>query len=517
MRRHVKAPLLLLAAALSLSLMSCSSGPQADPGTVNFLIESMPASLDPRVGTDAQSERIDSLLFSSLLERDAQMNLRGDLAERWESPDPLTYIFHLRNGVRFHDGRALTSADVKFTFDSILSGAIPTQKRGSYRPIRAVEAPDPQTVIFHLTGPDASFLWNLSRPAVGIVPAGSGANLALNPIGSGPFRFVSADQDEDVVVERNPNYFGTPPVIQRVRFRIVPDAIVRALELRKGTGDLESSSLPADMVAALQRVPALSVTDQPGTEYAYVAINFDDPALSRREVRQALAYATDRESIVRYLLHGEARIADGLLPPGSWAYESNVQRYPYDPARAQQLLDAAGLPRRPEMRGMRLHLVLKTTTDEATRLYATVLQDQWRRVGVDLELRSLETATLLSDVNRGDFQLYTLRWVGANNDPAIFEFVFSSHRMPPDGANRGHYRNPRVDALVDHARVEPDQEKRRQMFSEVQQIVAEDLPYLNLWFTDNVSVHQRRIENIALMPDNNYDFLSGITLRNDQP
>ncbi len=134
----------------------------------------MPASLDPRIGTDAQSQRLHSLIFSGLLERDDQMNPRGDLAERWETPDPLTYIFHLRHGVRFHDGRPLTSADVKFTFDSILSGAIRTPKRGAFRMVASVEAPDAATVIFRLREPFASFLWNLVRPSVGIVPAGAG-------------------------------------------------------------------------------------------------------------------------------------------------------------------------------------------------------------------------------------------------------------------------------------------------------------------------------------------------------
>jgi peptide/nickel transport system substrate-binding protein len=352
---------------------------------------------------------------------------------------------------------------------------------------------------------------------VGIVPAGSRADFAGHPIGSGPFRFVRALQDEEVVLERNPDYFRTAPLIEKVRFRIVPDAVVRALELRKGTGDLESSSLPADMVAVLRKDPALSVTEDSGTEYAYVAINFDDPALAHREVRQALAFATDRETIIRYLLRGQARLADSLLPPNSWAYEPNVAHYPYDPARAELLLDAAGFPRRPELGGMRLHLVLKTSTEESTRLLGAALQEQWRRVGVDLELRSLELATLLSDVNRGNFQLYTLQWVGGNNDPDIFEYVFSSRRMPPDGANRGHYRNARVDALLDQARVEPDQEKRRQLFAGVQRIVAEDLPYLSLWYTDNICVHRRRVENIALLPGGDYSFLSGITLRTGQP
>src|SRR5712692_8461528 len=161
-----------LLASLLLLFAGCSPNRAAEPDTINFLIETMPANLDPRIGTDAQSQHVDSLLFSGLLDRDAQMNLRGDLAESWESPDPLTYVFHLRRGVRFHNGRPLTSADVKYTFDSILSGAIKTPKRGSFRALASVETPDAQTVIFHLREPYASFPWNLVRPAVGLVPAG---------------------------------------------------------------------------------------------------------------------------------------------------------------------------------------------------------------------------------------------------------------------------------------------------------------------------------------------------------
>ena len=488
----------------------CSRAVATTPGAVTFLIETMPANLDPRVGTDAQSQRIDGLIFSGLVERDEQMNLRGDLAESWETPDSLTYIFHLKRGVRFHDGRLLTSADVKYTFDSILSGAIPSPKRGSFRMVRAIDAPDASTVIFHLSEPYASFLWSLARPAVGIVPGGAGADFAQHPVGTGPFEFVSAKQDDEVVLDRNADYFGRPAKISRVRFRVVPEAIVRALELRKGTADLELNSLAADMVPVMKREPSIEVTEQPGTIYAYVAFNLDDAKLASRDVRQALAYATDREQIIRYLLRGQARTADEPLPPNSWAYDPDISRYSFDPARAEWLLDAAGFPRRPENGGMRLTLTLKTSTEESVRLLGAVLREQWRRVGVDLELRPLEFATLYSDITRGNFELYTLRWVGANNDPDIFEYIFSSTKMPPAGANRGHYRNAGLDALIDQARVEGDRAKRRKLFGAIQKIITEDEPYLSLWFADNVCVHRTRISNIHLTPSGDYDFLRDI-------
>jgi peptide/nickel transport system substrate-binding protein len=498
---------------LLLALTSCSHTVSTEPGVVNFLIESMPTNLDPRIGTDGQSERIDSLLFSSLVELDNHRIPHGDLAETWEMPDPVTYVFHLRGGVKFHDGRPLTSADVKYTFDSIINGSVTTSKRGSLRLVKLIEAPDAATVIFHMSEPNGGFLTDICRPAFGVVPAGAGSETAEHPIGTGPFRFVSAQQDDNVVLERYQTYFGTPAKIEQVRFRVVPEAVVRALELRKGTADLEMSSLAPDMIPVLRQQSSLDVTEQPGTNYAYVAFNFDNPVLGRREVRQALALATNREEIIRYLYRGQARLADGPLPANSWAYEPDITRYRYDPQQAERLLDLAGLPRKAETGGMRVKLTLKTSTEESTRLLGAVLQEQWRKVGVDLELRSMEPATLFSDIARGDFELFTLRWIGVNNDPEFYEFAFSSKRIPPMGGNRGHYRNPEVDALLDQARVEGDREKRRQLFSKVQKIIAEDLPYVSLWFMDNISVHRKRISDVQISPTGDYDFLRSIVAR----
>jgi peptide/nickel transport system substrate-binding protein len=501
--------LLLLTLAVAFLLAGCSRSTSPDPSALTFLLESNPTNLDPRYSTDAQSAHIDGLLFGSLLERDEQMNLHGDLAESWDTPDPLTYVFHLRRSIRFHDGRPLTSADVKATFEFIMDPANRSPKRGAFRTVTRIEAPNDTTVIFHLKEPYASFTTNLVRGAVGIAPANAAADFARRPIGSGPFRFVSQSQDDEVVLERNPDYYRGAPSVSRVRFRVVPDAIVRALELRKGSADLELSSLAPDMIPVLAKQPTLGVTQRPGTNFTYLGINLEDPVLSHREVRQALALATDREALIRYLLHGQARVASGILPPNHWAHEPNVTQYKLDTARAEQLLDAAGFPRKPD--GTRLHITLKTSTDEQFRLIGAALQEQWRRVGVDLELRPLEFATLLSDAVKGNFQLNLLRWVGANNDPDIFEFVYSSKRFPPDGANRGHYRNPRIDALTDQIRVEMDREKRKAFCSEAQKILADDLPYLPLWFTDAVSVHRRSLGDLPLSPTADYDFLS--TLR----
>jgi peptide/nickel transport system substrate-binding protein len=507
MLRRASQLLSFLAASCAFLCFGCRQQPR-QPDAVTFLIESNPPNLDPRYATDGQSARIGGLIFDALLERDDQMNLHGDLAESWTNPDPLTYLFHLRHDVKFHDGRPLTSADVKSTIEFMVNPANHSPKQGAFRLVTSIEAPDPMTVIFHLKEPYASFLWNLERSAIGIVPAGASADFARRPIGTGPFRFVNQAQDDYVALERNPSYFRGAPKIQTVIFRVVPDAIVRALELRKGSADLEMSSLSPDLIPILARQSDLVVSRRTGTNLAYLGFNFADPILSRREVRQALAYGTDRQSLIKYLLHGQGELASGLLPPSNWAYQPDVLVYPYDPAQAEKLLDAAGFPRLSDGKRSRFHLTLKVSTEEPARLLAAALQEQWKKIGVELEIRPLELATLFSDLSKGNFQITSLRWVGANNDPDIFELVFSSKRFPPNGFNRGHYSNPQMDLLTTQIRTEMNQEKRKELCSLAQKLVADDLPYLPLWFVDVVSVHRRALGDLSLSPTGDYAFLA---------
>jgi peptide/nickel transport system substrate-binding protein len=328
--------------------------------------------------------------------------------------------------------------------------------------------------------------------------------MSRHPIGSGPFRFVSAEPDKEVIIERNDGYWGAQAHLQRVRFAVIPDATTRALELRKGSADIAVTSLTGDMVLALERESNLEVMHAPGTVLAYIAFNTRDPILKDVRVRQAIAYAVDRTPMIHYLQRDFARPAYSLLPPESWAYNGDVPRYDYNPERARQLLEQAGYP---AVDGVRFHLALKTSTDENPRLVAAVLQQQLRDVGIALDIRTYEFATFFSDVSRGAYQLHTLRWVGGNEDPDIFEYVFHSAKFSPHGANRTYYANPRVDALIDQARSELDQNARKQMYAEIQRIVAEDLPYIDLWYFENVMVHTKRLRNLTLNPPGNYDFL----------
>ncbi len=501
--------LFLFLSGCFLPLLSCSQAP--DPNTLVMIIESSPTNLDPRVGIDAQSERIDELLFDALLIRDEHLNVQPGLAERWEIPDPLTYVFHLHRGVMFHDGRPFTSRDVKWTFDSLLEGKIRSTKSAAYRFVDHIETPDDFTVIFHLKEPNSTLLWNLSEGASGIVPYGSLDEITRKPIGSGPFKFVSAEQDKEVIIERNDNYWGAKARLARVRFTVVPDPTTRALELRKGSADAAINALTSDTIVALEREPNVQIERAPGTVLSYLAFNLRDPALRDVRVRQAIAYAIDRGPLLQYIWRGFAQPALSVLPPQSWAYDSDVATYPHNPEKARQMLDAAGYP---VQKGVRFHLTMKTSTEESTRLLAAVLQQQLRDVGIALDIRTFEFATFFADVTSGAFQLYSLRWIGGNEDPDIFEYSFHSNRFPPKGANRGFYSNPKVDSLIDQARRETDQSARKRMYAEVQEILAQEEPYINLWYFDNVLVHTRRVLNLSLNPAGNYDFLKTAEIGN---
>ena len=504
-------PLWCMVFLLSLcTMLGCAR--HADPQTLVMIIENSPTNLDPRIGTDAQSERIDQLIFDSLVHRDEHFNIQPWVAERWEVPDLRTYIFHLHQGIRFHDGRTLTARDVKWTLDSIRDGSLISLKTTTYRLITSVDTPDELTLILHLSEPDATLLYNLSDGAFGIVPYGSDKRFGRAPIGSGPFRFVSQEPDSHVIIDRNDNYWGQHARVERVRFTVVPDVTTRALELRKGSADISpGGSLTADIVGTLRRNPNLVVEEKPGTVLAYLTFNLRDPILKDVRVRQALAHAIDRKPILHYLFGDAGRLADSVLPPQHWAYSSDVAHYDYDPAVANQMLDAAGYPCGPD--GIRFHLLMKTSTEETTRLLAAVLQQQLRQAGIALDIRSFEFATFYSDVLKGAFQLYSLRWIGGNEDPDIFYYAFHSSSFPPKHANRGYYVNREVDRLIDEGRTTLDQQKRKQIYAQIQQILARELPYINLWYFDNVAVHSQRVKNLRLNPAGNYDFLATVELQ----
>jgi peptide/nickel transport system substrate-binding protein len=521
-----------------LVVMTGCHGSVREPGTVVVILESSPNNLDLRQGTDAQSERVGGLIFDALVKKDERYNLVPWLATSWEQPDPLTWVIHLCDGVRFQDGRPLESADVVWTIESLIDPRVAgliSAKSGNFASVDHAEARDRLTVVVHLKRPDAGLLFNMSDGLFGVVPRGAGKDFGLAPVGSGPFRFVSQVQDKEVVLERNPEYWGdpeerqptlsdkagksgAPDSVQRIRFAVVPDAITSALEMRKGSADIASNVLTLDMVHALKGAPGLATASGLGSNVYYLNFNVADPLLRDKRVRQAIALALDRPAIVSALWRGHARLADSLLPIGHWARaaDGELALYPHDPARAQALLQAAGFAAGRD--GVRLRLTLKTSTDETTRLLAAVLQQQLRAAGIALNIRSAEFGTFYADITHGAFQMYVLKWVGSNEDPDIFRYMYSSASFPPKGANRGHYVNARVDTLLAQAAAEagaPEavQARRRAEYIEVQKILADELPSVPLWYSENEVVHSTRVGGLLAQGEGDYDYLRDATVR----
>ena len=236
----------------------------------------------------------------------------------------------------------------------------------------------------------------------------------------------------------------------------------------------------------------------------------NDSLLKDVRVRQAIACAIDRNLIIKTLLLGHAKPAVSLLPPTHWAWTGDVEHYDYDPARSERLLDAAGYPKGND--GIRLALAMKMSTLEETRLLAAVLQQQLAQVGIKLELRSSEYATFYSDVTRGAFQMYSLRWQGGNEQPDIFNYAFATSSFSPKGGNRAHYSNSTLDAVLSDAAESDDMERRKSDYRVAQQILGPDLPAFNLWYRDTVVVYNKRLSQVAPAPSGSYAFLETVTL-----
>jgi peptide/nickel transport system substrate-binding protein len=498
-------------AACCLLSAGCDRATAVDPGVIVVGVRAAPNTLDPRKGSDEASQRIAQLIFDPLMEFGDDLAVRPALAERLDNPDPLTYIVHLRRGVTFHDGRSLTSKDVVYTYSAFLDPAFVSPFKGAYRMLRGVTALDDFTVQFTLSEPFAAFPAQLvNTPPV--VPFGSDASLRTAPIGSGPYRFVRYDVDEQVVLTAFEGYWRGRARNTGIVVKVVPDDTMRGLELRKRSIDLVANDLPPDIVYQLEQRGGIQITRSPGLDFSYLGFNMRDPALSDTRVRHAIGYAIDRDAIVTYLRRGFARKAFGLMPPQARAFEPDVFQFTYDPDTSRRLLDAAGYTD-PDGEGPvpRLRLSLRISTNEEARLQAAVIQQDLARVHIDLDVRSTELATLQEDVENGNFQIFSLQWVGGGLvDPDMLRRVFHSSQIPPSGFNRGRYVNPEVDRLIDLATRSIDEPDRLRYYSEAQKIIANDAPYIPLWNRTNAVVAQPSLAGLHLNPTGDFSALRNV-------
>lgn len=506
--RRLRASLLRagrVAALLLLSLLSgaLACGPPPRKADLIVAVEQEPASLDPRVGSDVAADRAFRLLYRGLFAVGPDFSPQTDLAETWTFEDPQRLRVVLRAGVRFSDGRPLRARDAAFTIRSILRDDPPSFRKGDLDCIEAVEAVDDLTLVFRLKEPRAALLSALN---VGILPEGTEAG-AFVPVGCGPYRLRSWTRGQWLLFEANP--FASPaPSSATLAFKVVPDPVVRALELRRGTVDLVVNDLPPDALARFADL-GYRVWRAPGANFAYVGFNCSRPPLNRAEVRRALSLSLDRAAIIRHVLRGYAREAAGLLPPEHWA---SVPLPPpgRDLAAADALLDESGLPRGRD--GVRFRITYKTSDNKISRQIASVVAENLREVGVDCRTQWLEWGTFYGDVKRGDFDAFGLTWVGVT-DPDGLRLRYASWAVPPLGFNRGRYANAELDGLLAAGSREMNPDLRRPLYVRAQEILAREVPAAPLWHADAVCVALRDVEGVVLPPDGNFSFLSGVRRR----
>lgn len=494
-----------LAIAATLAWAGCGGGEKkngaksaAGANRLVIGLKSSPTNLDPRVGNDNASGRIFDLCCRGLVRVTPELDYAPDVAASWETPDDRTIIFKLRPEAKFQDGRPVTAADVKWTYESLLDENFVTSKKSGYSSVATIEAPDAQTVVFRLKEPNGGLFDNLN---VGIVPQGTDTNVArTRPIGVGPYRVAAFRTDESVTLEASDTWYGGAPSIKQIVVRIIPDLTTMVLELQRGTIDLEINQIPFENVARFEQSPQHQVIKKPGSVWQYLAFNLRDPILKNVEVRRAIAHAIDRQKIVTDLLRGHGVPGDSMFAEGHWARAANLPAYPYDPARAKQLLDAAGY-KDPDGDGPRprFSIVFKTSTDTEANLRAQMIQQMLAGVGIKVEIQTSEFGTFLDDVSKGNFQMYSLSRNGIT-DPDFYYVIFHSANLPPEGQNRGYYSNPRVDRLILQGRSTFDRNKRKQIYAEIQRTVQEDLPYISLYHQINVAVMEKDLQGYTMYP-----------------
>ncbi len=465
------------------------------------------ADLDPRYALRSLDNKISRLIAPGLTTLDnPRLEPELALAEAIERVDDRTWDVTLRPGLLFSNGLPVTAADVAFTYQSVLDPQFESFHQQGFRErFERVEVLDDRRARFHLTEPVAT-LW--SDLDFGIVSKaatdGRGRFPRGNVVGAGAFR-VTRKGTSDIYLERNPFWRGPVPAIPKLRIRTVKDGNARALMLIGGSADLMQNEVRVDLVDDVAARDRVYATSGPSTILSYLMMQGDDPLLNDVRVRRAIAYAIDRDAIIRTRFGGRAVLATGLIAPSHWAYEPDVARYGYDPAKARALLDEAGFSDPDGPGGVpRLSLTYKTSADPFRVVIARIIAAQLAAVGIEVEVRAYEFGTFFADIKRGNYQLASMQ-SGEIVEPDWYYPYFHSSRIPtPQNLNvhnRWRYANPRVDALIEEGRRTMDRERRMQVYSEIQQILARDVPIIPLWHEDNVALMNVDVQGYRLFPN----------------
>ncbi len=498
-------------AAISISMVGCPSCEQtfddAEDGFV-VLMDASPDGLDPRFATTDATMKLVSLLHEGLVSVDTpDGTLENRLASRIEQTSPTRYEIELRDDAVFHDGEPVTADDVEYTYMNL--GDVGSPRRAMNDRIESFEIIDDHNFVIVLNEPHAPFEQDLS---LGILPrhiCEGHDNCPGDPVGAGAFRFEERPGELEIEFRAFDDHFDSSPAIERLIFRVIRDDNARLLALLGDTADVVQNAVSPVMMPVVEDEDRFDIQTDSSFGYTYLAFNLDHPILGDQKVRKAIAYAIDRDQIIEHKFRGLARPATGMLVPDHWAYEGDVETYDYDPDRARQLLDEAGYEA--DDGQWRFEVEFKVSANAFRRSLAQLMAQQLGEVGIGVRVRAYEWGTFYSDIQSRNFEITTMQWPGVQ-EPHIFHWIFHSDNIPsPDnqaaGANRGAYENERVDELLELGQRETDRQRRAEIYGEIQQILADELPYVSLWHPENVAVLRQGIEGYYTTPNARYDSL----------
>ncbi len=527
-------PILVLLALMPLAACGRSEtaaepqSPEGGPAYGDTLVEASIGDISgliPNITSDSASHEIGGQVYSNLIRTDKELRLEGELAEGWEiSKDELTITFHLRRGVKWHDGVEFTANDLDFTYRYMIDPRTPTAYAESFRQVRHAEVVDRYTYRVTYEKPYSPALlswgiWILPRHILE-APWKAGVDLRTTaqnryPVGTGPYLFREWKTGEKVVLEANPDYWEGRPYIKRVVYRIIPDQSTIFLELKAKNIDL----------AGLTPIQYRRQTDFPAFRkafnryrylangYAYLGLNLLDSRFQDKRVRQAMAHAINKQEIIEGVLLGLGQPAVGTYKPGTWWYKPDVKTYPFDPERAKALLAEAGWKDTDgdgilERDGKPFSFTLRTNQGNQVRQQtAEIIQRRLRAVGIDVKIHVVEWAAFINTfLRKKDFEAIILGW-GLGLDPDQFD-IWHSSKTGPDELNYISYKNPKVDALLEAGRRTFNEAKRKAIYGELQDLMAEEQPVIFLYVPQSLPVVSARVRGIEPAAAGiNYNFI----------
>jgi dipeptide transport system substrate-binding protein len=472
------------------------------------------------------------VIFNTLVSYDeAEKQVVPALAEQWEvSGDGLTYTFHLRANVPFQrtdyftPTRPLTADDVVFTFSRMLDPANPwhkvagpsgfphAQSMGLAKLVKAVVKVDDRTVKFELNAPNATFLPILTMGFASIYSAeyadklqkaGHEADLNSKPIGTGPFVLKSYTKDAIIRYDANPQYWGPKPKIDRLVYAITPDAAVRAQKVRAGECDIALSPKPQD-VAAAKRDNGLNVIETPAFMTAFVALNTQKKPLDNQKVREALNLAFDRTTYLKSVFDNTAQPATNPYPPNTWSYDRSIAAYPYDPAKAKQLLAEAGFPN-----GFSTTISVRPTgsvLNPNPKAGAELLQADLAKIGVKAEVKVVEWGELIKAAKQGEHDLLFMGWAGDNGDPDNYLTPLFSCNAVKSGINFARYCDPALDKLIADGKTTADQRKRAKAYEAAQKIIHDEALWIPLGYPTAAAIVRKDVSGYRVSPFGRQNF-----------